>query len=156
SPRSVRYNHATATLPHPTSPAMPLLRLAFLAVALATAVVAVAQDKKDSKDDLVKKQQATTAFNVKSAAISKTNYLETEHFLVVGVLAADKAKALGAVLEKVVPVARKALQYEEKEEAWKGRLAVYYLPDGADFKNFIRAVVMKQPEGVHIDLRGDT
>lgn len=135
---------------------MPLLRLALLTLALVTAVTAtVAQDKKDSTDDLAKKQQAATAGNLKSAAIGKTALVETQNFLVVGTLTPEKGKALGAVLEKVVPVARKALQYEEKEEAWKGRLAVYYLPDGADFKNFIRAVVMKQPEGVHFDLRAD-
>ena len=53
------------------------------------------------------------------------------------------------------PVARRALQYEEKEEAWKGKLAIYYLPDSRDFKSFIRSVVAMQPSGIHYELRSD-
>lgn len=133
---------------------MPLLRLTPLALAVAV-VAATAQDKKDEKKEAARQQQAVAAANLKKADIAKAAVVETDNFLIASELPAEKAKALGAVLEKVVPVARKVLQYEEKEEAWKGKLAVYYLPDGADFKNFIRAIVMKQPEGVHFDLRAD-
>src|SRR4051794_31697423 len=138
---------------------MPLLRaalLAFVTVAVAPGSPALVQDKKDSKDELDKKQIAAAAANLKLADVTRPSTHPTDNFLIAGALAPEKAKSLGAVLEKVVPVARKALQYDDKEEAWKGRLAVYYLPDGAHFKNFIRGVVMKQPEGVHVDLRGDT
>lgn len=133
---------------------MPLLRFALPALAAAAlAAAAPAQDKKDDKA-VSARQKAAVAAALKKAGL-KAAVAETDNFLVVGSLSEEKAKALGAVLEKVVPVARKGLQFEDKEEAWKGRLAVYYLPDGTDFKNFIRAVVMKQPEGVHADVRSD-
>src|SRR5262249_38658814 len=49
----------------------------------------------------------------------------------------------------------KALQYEEKEDAWKGKLAVYYLPETREFKSFVRTVLTGQPDGVHYELRAD-
>ena len=66
-----------------------------------------------------------------------------------------KGKGTGRCVRQVVPLARKALQFEEKEDAWKGKLAVYYPARGSDFKTFIRTVVVSQPEGVHYALRPD-
>ena len=112
-----------------------------------------AQD--DKAKETVAKQKAVAAANLKKAEFARSAIAETDHFLVATTLPEEKAKALGAVLEKVVPLARKALQYEEKEEPWKGKLAVYVLPDGRDFKTFVRTVVVAQPGGVHYDVRAD-
>jgi hypothetical protein len=114
----------------------------------------LAQDKKDEKKDGAKQKAAAVA-NMKKADLGGGKVIETDNFLVGSTLPEDKAKALAAVLEKVAPVARKAAQYEEKEEPWKGKLAIYYLPEGRDFKSFMRNVVVDQPDGIHYDLRSD-
>lgn len=123
---------------------------AILAVAFASQADSVAQDKdKDTK------ARAAAVENLKKIKIDKPTIVETEHFLVVGSIPEDKAKALGAVLEKTLPVARKAAKYDEKDVAWKGKLTVYYLPDSDEFKSFMRRVLQASPEGVHVDVKAE-
>jgi hypothetical protein len=117
---------------------------------LALALPAVSQDKKEAS----KQKDAATA-NLRKADLPTAHITETDHFLLVTTIPKEKAKTLAAVLEKVHPLARRGAQFEEKEEAWKGKLAVYYLPESRDFKSFIRNVVVAEPEGVHYDLRSD-
>ncbi|MCE9561484.1 MAG: hypothetical protein K8U57_05465 [Planctomycetes bacterium] len=117
-----------------------------------------AQEKKDEKKAPTgkadpTKQKATALATLKKGGLDKATVVETDNFLIASSLPEEKAKALGVVLEKVVPVARKALQFEEKEEAWKGKLTIYVIPDTRDFKSFMRTVVMKDPQGVYFDLR---
>jgi hypothetical protein len=133
----------------------PALLLAAIAGMLAQAAPpAVAQDKKDEKKDGAKQKSAAVA-NMKKADLGGGRVIETQNFLVGSTLSEEKAKALGALLEKVAPLARRAAQYEDKEEPWKGKLAVYHLPEGRDFKSFMRNVVVDEPNGVHSDLRSD-
>jgi hypothetical protein len=132
-----------------------LLLALFLAASLLASLDSPAPAQDAKAKEIAAKQKAIAAANLKKAELAKPALAETDHFLVATTLPEDKAKALGAVLEKVVPLARKALQYEEKEEAWKGKLAVYVLPEGRDFKSFIRTVVVAQPGGVHYDVRAD-
>ncbi|HSQ57153.1 MAG TPA: hypothetical protein VLM40_15625 [Gemmata sp.] len=109
-----------------------------------------AQEKKESA-----KQKDAVLANLKKADLTRATLIETKNFLVATTLPREKAAALGALLEKVAPLARKGAQLEEKEEPWKGRLAVYVLPENRDFKSFIRNVVVDQPGGAHVDLRSD-
>src|SRR4051812_21473228 len=99
------------------------MRLAAVAALLAGALALPAQDKKDTKDEKkdVKKvdaagQKATVVANLKKAEITAA-VVETESFLIATTLPEAKAKALGAVLEKVVPVARKGLKFEDTDPA---------------------------------------
>lgn len=101
------------------------------------------------------KQKAAAVATLKKANLDKAAVVETDNFLIATSWPEEKAKALGAVLEKVVPVARKALQYEEKEEAWRGKLTVFVLPEGREFKSFMRGVVQRDPQGVYTDVRAD-
>jgi hypothetical protein len=101
------------------------------------------------------RQRAAAAANLKKAAFARSTIVESRHFIIATTLSEERAKALGTTLDRVVPLARKALQFEDKDEAWKGKLAVYYLPDSSDFKTFVRDVVVEQPEGVHYSLRTD-
>jgi hypothetical protein len=134
-----------------------IARPSLAALAVATVVAALfpaparAQDVK--KD--VARQKGVVAGNLKKADLGKTAVVETEYFLLATTLPEPRARALGAVLDRVVPVARRALQFEEKETAWKGKLAIYHLPDSRDFKGFIRSVVGMQPGGIHYELRSD-
>jgi hypothetical protein len=101
------------------------------------------------------KAKAAAAENLKKIKIAKPTVVETDNFVVAGSLPEEKAKALGAVLEKTLGVARKAAKYDDKEVAWKGKLTVYYLPDGAEYKSFMRGVLQKTPEGVYVDTRSE-
>ena len=137
-----------------TSRRPAILLAAFAAGALAFPLsTGLAQPKKDEKDGA--KQKATAVANMRKADLAGAKVIETDHFVVATTLPEEKAKALGAVLEKITPVVRKAAQFEEKEEAWKGKLAVYFLPEGREFKGFMRSVVVDQPDGIHYDLRAD-
>lgn len=128
----------------------PATLAALLAVALASQSDSAAQDKeKDAK------ARAAAVGNMKKIKVDTPTIEETEHFLVVGTVPKEKAKALGAVLEKTLPVARRAAKFEDKDAAWKGKLTVYYLPDGDEFKSFMRRVLQTQPEGAHADLRAE-
>src|SRR5689334_22481852 len=97
-------------------------------VLLAPALAAPLLPAQDAKKDLARQKQVA-ATNLKKADLGKTTVVESTHFLIATTLPEAKAKALGGVLDKVVPVARKALRYEAKEEAWKGKLAIYFLPE---------------------------
>jgi hypothetical protein len=126
---------------------------AALLAALALHAPASAQDK---DKELVKKAKDAAAANLKKANITKPTIVETDNFLVVGSLSEEKAKALGAVLEKTLKLARATLKYEEKESAWRGgKLTVYFLPDPDEYKSFMRRVLQVSPEGMHVDFRAD-
>ena len=125
-----------------------------LLVALGWTALVARAPAQDSRKD-VAKQKTAAAANLKKADLGKTSLVESKYFLVATTLPEDRAKAIGAVLDRVVPLARRALRFEEKEEAWKGKLAVYFLPDSRDFNSFIRSVVGMQPSGLHYDLRSD-
>ncbi|MBA4189663.1 MAG: hypothetical protein C0467_16890 [Planctomycetaceae bacterium] len=119
-----------------------------------------AQEKKDEKKTTPgkadpAKQKAAALATLKKAGLDKATVVETDNFLIASSLPEDKAKSLGTVLEKVVPVARKALQFEEKEDAWKGKLTVFVLPETREFKSFMRGVIQRDPQGVYYDLRSD-
>jgi hypothetical protein len=122
----------------------------WLAALLAGSAGLSAQDKKEPG-----KQKAAAIANVKKADLGGARVVETGNFVVATTLSEERAKALGAALEKVAPVARKAAQFEEKDEPWKGKLTLYLLPDGRDFKAFVRGVLMAEPDGTHYDLRGE-
>lgn len=131
----------------------PAVALA-LCAAIAAAAPAPAQDKeKDAA--LVKEAKAAAVANLKKANVEKPTVVETANFLVAGSLPEEKAKALGEVLEKTHAVARKALKFEDKETAWKGKLTVYYMPDGAEYKALMRRAFQVTPEGPHFDVRAD-
>ena len=129
-------------------------RLLVLTFAIGFVTFGTSAPAQDAKATIAR-QKETIVANLKKADITQTTIFETDHYFIVSALPEEKAKALGAVLEKAVTLARKSLQYDVKDEVWKGKLAVYYLPEGRDFKSFIRSVIMMKPEGVHYDVRSD-
>lgn len=110
----------------------------------------------DDKEAVAKQQKAAALASLKKAELARGTVTESNHFLIATTLPESKAKTLGAILEKLVPIARKSLQYEDKEEVWKGKLAVYFLPEQKESKSFIRSVLVEQPDGVVYSLRTDT
>ena len=126
--------------------------VAVVALALGSQSVAPAQDK--DKEQAKKAKDAAVA-NMKKLGIEKPTVWETPHFIIAGTMTTEKAKSLGAVLEKVLPLARKAAKFDAKETAWKGKLTVYFLPDPGEFKSFMRRVLQIPPEGLHADFRAD-
>lgn len=129
--------------------------LAVLATALGSQTSALAQDKEKDKDK-GSKAKAAAVENFKKAKIDKPTIVETDNFIVAGSLSEEKAKKLADVLEKTLPVARKAAKFDEKDVAWKGKLTVYYLPDGDEFKTFMRKAIVSDPkEGTFVDFRSE-
>jgi hypothetical protein len=131
---------------------LPLLGSLLAALAVGSPRDASAQD---NDKELVAKAKAAARENLKKCKIDKPTVVETDRLIVAGSIPAEKAKALGAVLEKTLTVARKAAKYEDKEPGWKGKLTVYFLPDGEEFKAFMRRVLQTTPEGGYADLRAE-
>lgn len=102
------------------------------------------------------KQKAVLLANLKRADLPRpVAVVETDHFLVAAPLSEEKTRTLAALLERVAPVARRAARFEDKEEPWKGKLAVLHLPDSRDFKSYMRNVVGSESIGTHYALRDD-
>ena len=132
---------------------MPLRVLSALTVALC-ALASLAQD--NDKAAMVAQAKEKAVASLKKADVEKPTVVETDNFLVVGSMTEAKAKELGGVLEKAAALARKALKYEAKEEAWKGKLTVYFMPNNAEFKALMRRAFQQPPvEGLYADLRAE-
>lgn len=127
---------------------MSRLRLAFAAVLIGALPVAA-----DEASDKLKK---TAAANLAKADVSKFATSETTSLVVCATLSEAKTKALADQLQKVHALGRKVLQFEEKDDIWKGKLTVYYLPESKAYKNFIRTVAQDRPDETHFfSLRTD-
>ncbi len=133
---------------------MTARRISILSLFMFTSL-ATAQDRKPDKNE-IDQQRAVLLTNMKRADLPRISIVETENFFVATTTSEEKAKALGAVLDKVAPLAMRAAQFEEKEVPWKGKLAVIHLPDSRDFKGFMRNVVgTTEVTGPHYALRED-
>jgi hypothetical protein len=132
-------------MPHSVRSLTPSAIVVALAVSLAPA-----QEKLDGT-----KAKAAATENLKKIKIDKPTIVESDSFVIAGSMPEEKAKALAAVLEKAQAVARKAAKYDEKDTAWKGKLVVYFLPDGDEFKSYMRRVLQISPEGMHVDFRSE-
>lgn len=130
------------------------IALAVTLTALAFGSFGPAHSQEKKKEDTTKTKTAILE-KLKKIDITKPTIVETDHFFIAGSVPEAKAKALGTVLEKTLTVARKAAKYDDKDEAWKGKLVVYFLPNGDEFKSFMRRILQTSPEGVYIDFRSD-
>ncbi|MFO0805624.1 MAG: hypothetical protein U0791_21185 [Gemmataceae bacterium] len=128
---------------------MPAFRFLLPAAFLAIAGLGLADETSD-------KQKKAAVANLKKADIAKGNVAESETVIVGGLLAEARLKALGDSLTKTSKLARKALQFGEKDEPWKGKLTVMYLPERTNFTSYMRLVVGKRVEGNYdINIRSD-
>src|SRR5262245_7419824 len=57
----------------------------------------------------------------------------TEHFLIYGKIPAKALPEIGEMLEAQYAAAFKALKLDEKRDVWRGKLAVYLLPEKQDY-----------------------
>src|SRR5215212_8496281 len=80
-------------------------------------------------DDVTDKQKKLAADNMKQADVAVFATVETDDLILVATLPDEKAKGLAAQLQKTSVLARKVLQYEDKEKPWTGKLTVYFLTE---------------------------
>lgn len=107
-------------------------------------------------DEISTKQKKAALESFAKAEISKGAAVECDTVIVAGLLPETRLKTIGDSLSKTSKLARKALQYDEKDEPWKGKLTVVYLPERKDFAQFMRLYVGQKPDGNwHIAIRGD-
>ena len=121
-----------------------------------TALLLIAFAGIASADEISDKQKKVAIENLKRADISKGNVAESETVIVAGLLPETRLKTIGDSLTKINKVSRKALQFDEKDEPWKGKLTVVYLPERTNFAQYMRLVVGQRPDGNwHIGIRSD-
>jgi hypothetical protein len=107
-------------------------------------------------DEVSDRQKKVAGETLNKVEVRKGAVVETDNLIVAADLPEAKAKAVAETLQKAYRVARKALQYDAKEEPWKGKLTLYILPDSRTFKKFLRLVAgVKPEEPYHVAVRGD-
>lgn len=130
--------------------------LTLLAALVAFAIVCPPESAAQDKDKDGKAARDAATANMKKLKVDSPTIEESDNFVVVGTVSKDKAAALAKVLEKMLPVARKAAKYDDKDTAWKGKLTVYFLPDSGEFKSFMRSVLQKSAQdGAYTDVRAE-
>lgn len=129
------------------------MSLRFLPVIGLLAAVSALPVAADEASDKLKK---VAAANLAKADVTKYATVETDELIVCAALSEVKTKALADLLQKSHALARKALQVEEKDNTWRGKLTVYYLPETKAYKNFVRTIAQTRPdEGYFFSLQGD-
>jgi hypothetical protein len=107
-------------------------------------------------DEVSDRQKKVARENLEKSDIRKVNVSESETLIVCAPLPEARLKTVAAALQKTYKAARKGLQFDAKEEPWKGKLTVYVLPERRDFIEFMRTVAGQKPEGTsHVSVRGD-
>jgi hypothetical protein len=107
-------------------------------------------------DNVSEKQKQVAAENLKKGDVSKGNVVECDTVIVSGALPEQRLKSIGDGLGKISKTARKALQFDAKDEPWKGKLTVVYLPERTQFTSYMRLVVGERVDGnYHINIRSD-
>lgn len=103
----------------------------------------------DEKEDAAAtaKQKAAAEELWKKMEFEKTPALvESKNFLIYSRLTEARSKALSSLLEKHLATAIKGLKFAADEKPWKGKLAVFVLPDRTDFVNFMRKSQKRSPK----------
>ncbi|MFO0801354.1 MAG: hypothetical protein U0804_28140 [Gemmataceae bacterium] len=109
-----------------------------------------------SAQDVSDKQKAAAAENLKKGELKGYSVAESATLILASTLPESRAKAVAEALEKTAKIARKGLQYGEKEDAWKGKLTVYHVPDRRAYGSFLRTVLGERSDaGVVVSVRGD-
>ncbi|MBX9582030.1 MAG: hypothetical protein K2X87_17130 [Gemmataceae bacterium] len=107
-------------------------------------------------DEAADRQRKAAEANLAKAEVGKLTVAETENLFLLTPLPEARAKAVAGHLQKAYAVARKGLRFDPKDEPWAGKLAVYHLPERADFTRFMRAVAGAKPDDpYHVAVRGD-
>lgn len=100
----------------------------------------------DEKDDGLAKQKEVAGELWKKMEFTKEPTLvESKNFLLYSRLPEARTKSLSGTLEKHLATLHKALKFEATESVWKGKLAVFVLPDRSDFVSFIRKSQKRSP-----------
>ncbi len=115
---------------------LPFLTLAGLADAADEAAEKLAEQKKTAKN------------NWESLEAGELSTLETAHLLIYAPKDYEKRlKEIGAALEPQYDQAKKALGFDkDKNEPVPGKIAVYLLPERANFTSFMRKIDKRRPE----------
>ncbi len=109
-----------------------------------------------SGDEVSEKQKKAALEKLAKAEVKRAAAVEGEAVIAVGQLPEARLRAIAATLAKTAKLGRKALQFDDKEEPWKGKLTVIYLPERKDFAQYMRLVVGQRPEtSWAISIRGD-
>ncbi|HEX4612187.1 MAG TPA: hypothetical protein VH092_28595 [Urbifossiella sp.] len=126
-------------------------RLALAAVVFVTAIAVVGR-----ADEVSDKQKAVALEHIKTSELKGYGVVESATLILASPLPETRSKAVAEALEKTAKTARKGLQFGDKEDAWKGKLTVYHIPDRKLLGNFLRTVAGERSEvSFYVGVRGD-
>ena len=96
-------------------------------------------------DEVTTKQRKVAETNLGTAGLKKGVIVESDNLILCSALPEARGKVVSGALEKVYKTGRKGLQFDAKEEAWKGKLAVYFFPTRLEYNQFLRLVAGEKP-----------
>jgi hypothetical protein len=96
-------------------------------------------------DDVSNTQKKVAQTHLTTAGVKNGATVESESLIFCSSLPEVRAKTIVEGLQKVYKTGRKGLQFEQKEEAWKGKLAVFFLPTKQEYNEFLRLVAGERP-----------
>jgi hypothetical protein len=102
----------------------------------------------DDNDDALAKQKTDAETNWKKMEFGKDAAppVETPNLLIYSRLSEAKTKAIAASIDKILPLALKALKYDAMDRPWLGKLTIYAFRERGEFVEFMRKIVRKSPE----------
>jgi hypothetical protein len=115
--------------------------VAFVAVFLFPSV-GISQDNAKT----VEKQKTAAESALKSAGVPKPGQAETADLLVYSTLTEPKTKAVADAAQRTFTFTKKALNFDDKETFWPGKLTVYVLPDWKSYTDLLRPLAQRKPE----------
>lgn len=122
------------------------------AFALAFVLVASTGRAQDATD----KQKAVAEANLKQGELKGYSVVASKTLILASPLPAARAQTVVDALEKTVATAKKGLQFTDGEEAWKGKLTIYHVPDRRAHAQFVRLVAGDAGAGgLLVAIRGD-
>jgi len=99
----------------------------------------------DAAAVLAKQKQALKA-NTAAAQIPASPMIESANLLLCGTLPEAKLRSLSSSLEKQFSTAVAALQFDNNDKPWLGKLGVYMFADRAQFRSFVRTIEKRSPD----------
>jgi hypothetical protein len=100
----------------------------------------------DGPGALLAQQKRALETNSAAAQIPASAIFESANLLLCGTLPDSKLRTLSSSLEKQYSAVVAALQFDNNDKPWLGKLGVYVFADRAQFRSFVRTIEKRSPD----------
>lgn len=112
----------------------------------------------DEKSDEAARQKVTAKENLDKIGAKTPTFIETTDLIVCGTISPKEAKPIADLLQKQYAIASKALKFDDKDKAIRGKFVVYCFSSKREYASFARQIRQERPESTEtntFDVSGD-